>query len=106
MDFWARFGAKPLGHNRGLVFSDYSYTEMVLELEPVKRGIEFKDVSFAYDDGAGKSVLKNVTFGARFLHLCRHKIVTAIASDGAIWIPKMTDRAGFHEDRLYQLRRF
>jgi subfamily B ATP-binding cassette protein MsbA len=34
-------------------------------LEPLKRGIEFKDVSFAYDDGAGKSVLKNVSFGAR-----------------------------------------
>jgi predicted GNAT family N-acyltransferase len=34
VDFWARFGAKPLGHNRKLVFSDFSYTEMVLELEP------------------------------------------------------------------------
>jgi subfamily B ATP-binding cassette protein MsbA len=29
------------------------------------RGIEFKDVNFAYDDGAGKVVLRNVTFGAR-----------------------------------------
>jgi len=34
-------------------------------LAPVMRGIEFKDVSFAYDDGAGKAVLKNVSFGAR-----------------------------------------
>jgi ATP-binding cassette, subfamily B, bacterial MsbA len=34
-------------------------------LAPVLRGIEFKDVSFAYDDGAGKTVLKNVSFGAR-----------------------------------------
>jgi predicted GNAT family N-acyltransferase len=34
VDFWARFGAKPIGHNRKIVFSDYSYTEMVLELEP------------------------------------------------------------------------
>jgi ATP-binding cassette, subfamily B, bacterial MsbA len=34
-------------------------------LLPVARGIEFKDVSFAYDDGAGKTVLKNVSFGAR-----------------------------------------
>ncbi len=34
VDFWARFGAKPIGHNRKLVFSDYSYTEMVLELDP------------------------------------------------------------------------
>jgi ATP-binding cassette, subfamily B, bacterial MsbA len=29
------------------------------------RGVEFKDVSFAYDDRAGKSVLKNVSFSAR-----------------------------------------
>ena len=33
LDFWARFGAKPLGHNRKLTFSDFSYTEMVLELD-------------------------------------------------------------------------
>jgi predicted GNAT family N-acyltransferase len=34
VDFWARFGAKPLAHNRKVVFSDFSYTEMVLELPP------------------------------------------------------------------------
>ena len=34
-------------------------------LAPVTRSIEFKDVSFAYDDGAGKTVLKNVSFSAR-----------------------------------------
>jgi ATP-binding cassette, subfamily B, bacterial MsbA len=34
-------------------------------LIPLMRGIEFKDVSFAYDDGAGKAVLRNVSFGAR-----------------------------------------
>jgi ABC-type multidrug transport system fused ATPase/permease subunit len=34
-------------------------------LTPLMRGIEFKDVGFAYDDGAGKAVLKNVSFGAR-----------------------------------------
>jgi subfamily B ATP-binding cassette protein MsbA len=34
-------------------------------LAAVMRGIEFKDVSFAYDDGAGKAVLRNVSFGAR-----------------------------------------
>lgn len=39
VDFWARFGAKPLGHNRKLVFSDFSYTEMLLELEPDPRAI-------------------------------------------------------------------
>lgn len=39
VDFWARFGAKPLGHNRKLVFSDFTYTEMVLKLEPDPRAI-------------------------------------------------------------------
>jgi predicted GNAT family N-acyltransferase len=34
VDFWAHFGAKPLGSDRKLVFSDFSYTEMVIELEP------------------------------------------------------------------------
>lgn len=34
VDFWAHFGAKPLGEGRKLVFSDFSYTEMVIELEP------------------------------------------------------------------------
>jgi predicted GNAT family N-acyltransferase len=32
--FWSRFGAKPMGGNRKLEFSDYSYTEMLLEVEP------------------------------------------------------------------------
>jgi len=31
----------------------------------LSRGIDFRDVSFAYDDGAGKTVLKNVSFSAR-----------------------------------------
>jgi subfamily B ATP-binding cassette protein MsbA len=34
-------------------------------LAPVNRGIELRDVSFAYDDGAGRSVLKNVSFSAK-----------------------------------------
>jgi predicted GNAT family N-acyltransferase len=34
VDFWAHFGAKPIGDGRKLVFSDFSYTEMVIELEP------------------------------------------------------------------------
>ncbi len=34
VDFWAHFGARPLGHNRKISFSDFSYTEMVLDLEP------------------------------------------------------------------------
>jgi subfamily B ATP-binding cassette protein MsbA len=35
------------------------------EITGLARGIEFRDVSFAYDDGAGKSVLKNISFSAR-----------------------------------------
>jgi subfamily B ATP-binding cassette protein MsbA len=31
----------------------------------LSRGVEFRDVSFAYDDGAGKTVLKNVSLTAR-----------------------------------------
>jgi len=34
-------------------------------LPAMARGIEFRDVSFAYDDGAGKTVLRNVSFSAR-----------------------------------------
>ena len=34
-------------------------------MAPLARGIEFKDVSFAYDDGAGKVVLRNVSFSAK-----------------------------------------
>jgi predicted GNAT family N-acyltransferase len=34
VNFWSHFGAKPLGHNRKITFSDFSYTEMVLDLEP------------------------------------------------------------------------
>ncbi|HXQ09336.1 MAG TPA: GNAT family N-acetyltransferase, partial [Bradyrhizobium sp.] len=34
VNFWAHFGGKPLGHNRKITFSDFSYTEMVLEIEP------------------------------------------------------------------------
>lgn len=32
--FWKRFGARPLPKRRDLVFSDFSYTEMLLETEP------------------------------------------------------------------------
>ena len=32
VDFWAHFGAKPLGHNRKITFSDFSYTEMLLDM--------------------------------------------------------------------------
>ena len=34
-------------------------------IAPLVRSIEFKDVSFAYDDGAGKAVLRNVSFAAK-----------------------------------------
>src|SRR6266404_5330455 len=39
VDFWAHFGAKPLGHNRKITFSDFSYTEMVLDIEPAPDAI-------------------------------------------------------------------
>ena len=39
VDFWAHFGAKPLGHNRKLTFSDFSYTEMVVDLAPCEDAI-------------------------------------------------------------------
>lgn len=32
--FWKRFGARPLQPKRELTFSDFSYTEMLLETEP------------------------------------------------------------------------
>ena len=32
--FWSRFGARPMQPSRQLVFSDFSYTEMLLEAEP------------------------------------------------------------------------
>jgi ATP-binding cassette, subfamily B, bacterial MsbA len=34
-------------------------------MAPLSRGIEFRDVGFAYDEGAGKAVLKNVSFSAK-----------------------------------------
>lgn len=39
VDFWARFGAKPLPVRRSLTFSDFSYTEMLLEIEPTADAI-------------------------------------------------------------------
>lgn len=32
--FWRRFGARPIGPSRRLIFSDFGYTEMLLETEP------------------------------------------------------------------------
>jgi predicted GNAT family N-acyltransferase len=40
--FWARFGAKPLSDRETFVFSDYRYTEMVLDLEPIADPISLK----------------------------------------------------------------
>jgi subfamily B ATP-binding cassette protein MsbA len=36
-----------------------------ITLEGVRHEIEFRDVTFAYDDGAGRTVLRNVSFGAK-----------------------------------------
>jgi len=41
-DFWARFGAKPLEGRDKFVFSDYRYTEMVIDLEPISGAISLK----------------------------------------------------------------
>ncbi len=38
--FWARFGGKPVEGAAPFVFSDYSYTEMVLEIEPTFDAID------------------------------------------------------------------
>jgi predicted GNAT family N-acyltransferase len=32
--FWSHFGARPMDNRRPLVFSDFSYTEMLLEIDP------------------------------------------------------------------------
>ena len=34
MNFWAHFGGRPLGDDRKITFSDFSYTEMVFDIEP------------------------------------------------------------------------
>jgi predicted GNAT family N-acyltransferase len=34
VDFWAHFGARPMEHGRKITFSDFSYTEMVLDIDP------------------------------------------------------------------------
>ncbi len=34
VNFWSRFGAKPIKKNRPLVFSNFSYTEMLLDAAP------------------------------------------------------------------------
>lgn len=38
--FWARFGGKQLAGSETFAFSDYSYTEMVLDIEPTIDAIE------------------------------------------------------------------
>jgi predicted GNAT family N-acyltransferase len=40
--FWRRFGAKPMSPRRELVFSDFSYTEMLLETEPHPDAIDLR----------------------------------------------------------------
>ncbi|MDP2733270.1 MAG: GNAT family N-acetyltransferase [Hoeflea sp.] len=39
VNFWSRFGAKPMQGRRKLVFSDFAYTEMLLETEPAPDAI-------------------------------------------------------------------
>jgi predicted GNAT family N-acyltransferase len=40
--FWARFGAKPILDREQFAFSDYRYTEMVIDLEPTTDSISLK----------------------------------------------------------------
>ena len=42
VDFWAHFGAKPLPNPRPISFSDFAYTEMLLEIEPGEDAITLK----------------------------------------------------------------
>jgi len=37
--FWSRFGARPVEPRRPLIFSDFSYTEMLLKAEPLPDAI-------------------------------------------------------------------
>ena len=40
--FWSRFGARPVEPRRPLVFSDFSYTEMLLETEPLPEALSLE----------------------------------------------------------------
>lgn len=40
--FWARFGAKPIPGREPFAFSDYRYTEMVIDLEPMTNPISLE----------------------------------------------------------------
>lgn len=39
VDFWSRFGAKPMREHVPLRFSDFSYTEMLLETDPANDAV-------------------------------------------------------------------
>jgi predicted GNAT family N-acyltransferase len=41
--FWARFGAKPIPGREEFIFSDYSYTEMLAEYEPLSDEITLSE---------------------------------------------------------------
>lgn len=47
VNFWSRFGAKPMSERSKFVFSDFSYTEMLLETEPHPRPITLECDPFA-----------------------------------------------------------
>ncbi|WP_342642795.1 GNAT family N-acetyltransferase [Rhodoligotrophos ferricapiens] len=42
VSFWARFGGKPVEPRRELIFSDYRYTEIVIEVEPHPEALSLK----------------------------------------------------------------
>lgn len=47
VNFWSRFGAKPMTNRPPLVFSDFSYTEMLLETEPHADAITLSSSPYA-----------------------------------------------------------
>jgi predicted GNAT family N-acyltransferase len=42
VNFWSRFGAEPMTNKSGFVFSDFSYTEMLLNVERVHDAISLE----------------------------------------------------------------
>ncbi|MGF7161149.1 putative GNAT family N-acyltransferase [Rhodoligotrophos appendicifer] len=42
VSFWSRFGGKPVEPRRELIFSDYRYTEILIEVEPHPDAISLK----------------------------------------------------------------
>ena len=64
-------------------------------LAPLRRGIEFRDVSFAYDDGSGDDVLRDVSFRVRAGQMIAHRRPERRGQDDA----RQPDPAVLRRDR-------